>query len=197
MTWKESIIYILQNNKLNEEYRPMHYRDITNSIIEQKLRDKYGQTPADTVNAQLTTDKLGLFESLGNGEYRLTDAGKRFVIQNATDKLKPKDDSNKNKDINNVQTSHTDISQKLIRIYGMFWMREGINWSHNPKLLGVQSTGASPIDLSEMRGIYICFTMVVRLYMWVKLQNNLFCNVLSNIQKIDWPHAGIDSHGLE
>lgn len=157
MTWKESIIYILQNNKLNEEYRPMHYRDITNSIIEQKLRDKYGLTPADTVNAQLTTDKSGLFESLGNGEYRLTEAGKQFVIQNATDKLKPKDDSDKNKDINNVQTSHIDISQKLIRNYGMFWMREGINWSHNPKLLGVQSTGATPIDLSEMRGIYMLY----------------------------------------
>lgn len=29
MTWKDAIIYVLQNNRLNDSYRPMHYRDIT------------------------------------------------------------------------------------------------------------------------------------------------------------------------
>ena len=151
MTWKNAIIYVLQNNRLNDSYRPMHYRDITDLIIDQKLRDSYGKTPADTVNAQLTTNK-NLFESLGEGIYRLTEKGKSF----ADFGKQAQKNGVVNKD-ENTPLTEAKISKTLIKTYGMFWMRDGVNWNHNPKLLGVQSTGATPVDLSEMRGIYMLY----------------------------------------
>lgn len=146
MTWKDAIIYVMQNNKSNGECQPMHYRDITDSIIEQQLRDSIGKTPADTVSAQLTTNK-DLFESLGNGIYRLikgkvnSDGGKNTSNSKSTLKTTDKPSSN----------------STLIKCYGMYWTRDAINWEHSPKLLGVQSDGASPIDLSEMRGVYLLY----------------------------------------
>ena len=151
MTWKDAIIHVLQNNRLNDSYRPMHYRDITDLIIDQKLRDSYGKTPADTVNAQLTTNK-NLFESLGEGIYRLTEKGESF----ADFGKQPQKNGTVNKE-ENTPLSEIKISKTLIKTYGMFWMRDGVNWNHNPKLLGVQSTGATPVDLSEMRGIYMLY----------------------------------------
>ncbi len=151
MTWKDAIIYVMQNNRLNDSYRPMHYRDITDLIIDQKLRDSYGKTPADTVNAQLTTNK-NLFESLGEGIYRLTEKGESFADFGKQ--------AQKNGTVNkeeNTPLSEIKISKTLIKTYGMFWMRDGVNWNHNPKLLGVQSTGATAVDLSEMRGIYMLY----------------------------------------
>lgn len=151
MTWKDAIIHVLQNNRLNDSYRPMHYRDITDLIIDQKLRDSYGKTPADTVNAQLTTNK-NLFESLGEGIYRLTEKGESF----ADFGKQAQKNGVVNKD-ENTPLTEAKISKTLIKTYGMFWMRDGVNWNHNPKLLGVQSTGATPVDLSEMRGIYMLY----------------------------------------
>lgn len=143
MTWKDAIVHILQNNKAGDEYLPMHYRDITNTIIEQQLRTSFGKTPADTVNACLTTQKE-LFESLGNGLYRLLDNG-----QSHTTPVKDKADK--------APAACKPAADKLIKVYGMFWMREAINWNKNPKLLGIQSDGAEQIDLSEMRGIYMLY----------------------------------------
>ncbi len=139
MTWKDAIIYIMQHNTMNGECQPMHYRDITNLIIEQQLTDSIGKTPAETVNAGLSTNK-DLFESLGNGIYRM-------IIERSP-ASKPTSES-----------TGTSIPTKesLIKSYGMFWMRNGINWEHSPKLMGVQSTGAEPVDLSEMRGIYLLY----------------------------------------
>lgn len=148
MTWKDAIIYILQSNRTSEGYQPMHYRDITDAIIEKKLRDKYGKTPADTVNAYLSTNK-DLFESLGGGEYRLTATGEDLAVkkqQQPSQQLPAP-----------AAPPVAAGSRKLIKNYGMYWVRDGINWNQNPRLWGVQSTGAAPIDLSEMRGIYMLY----------------------------------------
>ena len=155
MIWKEAIILILQNNKENGEFRPMHYRDITDSIIENNLREegKYGKTPADTVNANLSTNPK-LFEAIGGGNYKLTKEGESFSIKN-TKKLSTKEVP--------IETQHSDqlasitIQDNLIKNFGMYWIRDGVNWKHNPKLLGSQSDGAQPIDLSEMRGVYMLY----------------------------------------
>lgn len=156
MTWKEAIVYILQNNKLNGELRPMHYRDITDWILEKELRGKgeYGNTPANTVSMYLTKNP-NLFEALGGGEYRLTDAGRKYhleYIENTPSK-------NQEESEENVQGHKTSDASPdpLIKNFGMYWIRDGVNWKHNPKLLGSQSDGAQPIDLSEMRGVYMLY----------------------------------------
>lgn len=155
MTWKECIVYILQNNRQNDQYKPMHYRDITNSIVEQNLRTSYGNTPADTVNAQLNTHK-DLFESLGDGEYRLTSKGEKMKINSKTTSVLKKEENLSEMKKDEDKTLGTE-NDNLIKSFGMYWVREAINWVKNPKLLGVQSSGTNPIDLSEMRGIYMLY----------------------------------------
>lgn len=155
MIWKEAIILVLQNNKENGEFRPMHYRDITDSIIENNLREegKYGKTPADTVNANLSTNPK-LFEAIGGGIYKLTKEGESFSIENKK-KLSPKEDPKETQ--YSDQLASITIQDNLIKNFGMYWMRDGINWKQNPKLLGSQSDGAQPVDLSEMRGVYLLY----------------------------------------
>lgn len=155
MTWKEAIIFVLQNNKENGQFRPMHYRDITDSIIEKNLREegKYGKTPADTVNSNLSTTPK-LFESIGGGIYRLTNEGENFSIGNKKNLfIKEKPAENQYPE----QSTPTSIQDHIIKNFGMYWMKDGINWKQNPKLLGVQSDGALSVDLSEMRGVYMLY----------------------------------------
>ena len=38
MTWTDAIITVLQQSKNNDEYIPMHYIDITNSIVENNFK---------------------------------------------------------------------------------------------------------------------------------------------------------------
>ena len=126
MTWKECIVYILQNNRQNDQYKPMHYRDITNSIVEQNLRTSYGNTPADTVNAQLNTHK-DLFESLGDGEYRLTSKGEKMKINSKTTSVLKKEENLSEMKKDEDKTLGTE-NDNLIKSFGMYWVREAINW---------------------------------------------------------------------
>jgi len=151
MTWKNAIISVLQENRQGNKYVPMHYRDITDLIIEKRLVDSYGQTPANTVSRVLTTTKT-LFSRVNDGEYSLTEEGQKYVIHNGI-----KFNKHDLKNSEGITTIFENVTETLIPTYGMFWLREGINWDNHPKLLGVQSTGATPIDLSEMRGIYMLY----------------------------------------
>lgn len=148
MTWKDAIIQVFRNNKVNGKCVPMYYRDITDNIFESGLKETTGKTPAFTVSAQLSKNP-NLFEALGEGVYRLIEKGK-------DDSKKSQDKDSKDVKINSLPK--LPLSQeKLIANYGMYWMRDGINWDNCPKLLGTQSSGSVPIDLSEMRGIYMLY----------------------------------------
>lgn len=150
MTWKEAILNILQNNENGDAYAPMHYRDITNAIFEKGLIDpNKGKTPANSVSANLSKNP-DLFENLGGGMYRLKE-------------LSGNKNSNKKENISENQPNLKGETakpahghSKLIQSYGMYWLRDGIDWD-NPKLWGIQSSGAKAIDLSEMRGVYMLY----------------------------------------
>lgn len=148
MTWKEAIKKVLEENKVGSSYIPMHYRDITNRIIDENLVSSYGKTPARTVSTILTTSK-GMFTRVDEGTYI-------FSTSEKDSPRKEKANNTKQKPVDNVTTSCTN-HEKLVPSYGMYWMRDAINWEASPTLLGVESTGASPIDLSEMRGIYLLY----------------------------------------
>lgn len=152
MTWKDAILHILQQNKKGDEYAPMHYRDITNAIIEHNLIKSKGKTPANTVSAILTGNK-DLFESLGDGEFKLTQKEETSSFGKGNKKIF--DTTHKATEPKNSEIKPT--VSRLIQSYGMYWMRDGINWHSNTRLLGVQSFGAGNIDLSEMRGIYMLY----------------------------------------
>ena len=155
MTWKEAVIYTLQQNKKNNEYLPMHFRDITDYIAENNLRQEMTNTPANTVSANLTTNKE-LFNQLGAGVYCLTEKGINYVINNTNNS---KNKTNLDKEEESIEQQDAIYSQNktLIQSYGMFWKRNAINWEQKPKLLGTQATNSPTIDLSEMRGVYMLY----------------------------------------
>lgn len=151
MTWKEAVKKVLEDNKIGDSYLPMHYRDITDKIIEEKLVGSYGKTPARTVSMTLTTSK-GMFTRVDEGTYILT------MSENNKSKNGDTNKTRKNKATDTINETIADPKkEKLVPSYGMYWMRDAINWESTPKLLGVESTGALPIDLSEMRGIYMLY----------------------------------------
>ena len=155
MTWKDAIVFTFQRNKHFDKFRPMHYRDITDYVIWNNLVDTKGQTPANTVSNTLTTNN-DIFEPLGEGEYKLTEKGEKYNINSTKQKASKEEPTNLPIKESQDQLSEND-KQILIPAYGMYWMREGINWDKHPKLLGVQSTGVPPIDLSDMRGVYMLY----------------------------------------
>ena len=151
MTWKEAVKKVLEDNKIGDSYLPMHYRDITDKIIEEKLVGSYGKTPARTVSMTLTTSK-GMFTRVDEGTYILT------MSENNKSKNGDTNKTRKNKVTDTINETIADPKKEnLVPSYGMYWMRDAINWESKPKLLGVESTGALPIDLSEMRGIYMLY----------------------------------------
>ncbi|MDE5969081.1 MAG: hypothetical protein K2G64_08265, partial [Muribaculaceae bacterium] len=116
---------------------PMHYKDITAAIIENKLVETVGKTPVHTVNAQLCSSK-NLFKSLGSGIYCLVEESSKATAEST------------------ISSKACITASNLIQAYGMFWSREAVNWS-KPKLLGLQSSEGAPINFNQMRGIYLLY----------------------------------------
>ena len=50
-----------------------------------------------------------------------------------------------------------DEQYAVFTAFGMFWRRESVEWSRNPKLLGMQQIGATPVDFNNQRGIYLLY----------------------------------------
>lgn len=50
LTWREAIDRVLSESSV-----PMHYKEITDKIVSDKLRVSLGATPAYTVNAQISS----------------------------------------------------------------------------------------------------------------------------------------------
>lgn len=162
MTWIEAIIKVLQENVVNKEYEPMDYKDITDIILQRRLKTTSGVTPSRTVNSYLTT-YTDLFYRADEGVYGLTKEGKKYQI----DSIQNIDPVQNIQEIALEETEEeqelnaqieSDLSHKIIKIYGMYWDRKLIDWNHTtPKLLGRDGATGRPVDFSQMRGIYILY----------------------------------------
>ncbi len=69
-TWDDAIIHVLGDN-----VDPLKTIDIYNKIEENKFYKTTGKTPLNTVSAQLTRNSNLYYESLGDGNYKLSDKG--------------------------------------------------------------------------------------------------------------------------
>ena len=168
MKWIDAIVYTLQNNRTeNGEYEPMHYSDITEAIIENNLRNKFGITPQNTVNATLSTHPE-LFIKMVLGMYGLTDKGKKYIVKGVpTAIIEPTEtpetietqedtdsDAPEESDPKIAEEIENENKSKIVKIFGMFWDRSKVNWSAN-NMLGQQIGKSDPVDFSEVRGIYL------------------------------------------
>jgi len=145
MPWREAIETILQVSS-----EALHYTDISNQIIERKLRTKLGATPASTVSAFLTTGIKNEgqecpFKKVGRGLYLWSGKGNSQKKPTSTDSVLNKDDEN------------PDEQNTIISSFGMFWRRSAVEWSPTPKLLGMQEIGAEAVDFSKQLGVYLLY----------------------------------------
>lgn len=137
-TWRNAIEKVLR-----EASGAMHYKDLTDKIIEAGLRGKLGATPAATVSAHLTTaikneGSQCPWQKIGRGLYVW--------------KAKAGISSEASQDISVEEEQYEVVSS-----FGMFWRRDSIEWTASPKILGMQQIGAEAVDFNKQIGIYLLY----------------------------------------
>jgi hypothetical protein len=133
-SWKEAIVTVL-----SESPEPLHYQQITERILSRGLKSTAGATPSATVNAQIASS------------IKHEGASSPFVrVVKGVFALRAKAD---------LPSSDTDeeLSDDVIRAFGMYWQRELVVWRSRPRLFGRQQVGAKSVDFGEQRGVYILY----------------------------------------
>jgi hypothetical protein len=142
LTWRKAIEKVL-----SEAPGAIHYKDITDKIIEDGLRSSLGATPAATVSGQLFTaiKKEGEkcpFQRIGRGLYVWKQ--KAGITQKPTTTAREPEEED-------------EVQYEIISSFGMFWRRDAIDWVSTPKILGMQQIGAQPVDFHKQAGIYLLY----------------------------------------
>ncbi|MBM4023932.1 MAG: hypothetical protein FJ280_00775 [Planctomycetes bacterium] len=144
LTWRKAI-----DKVLGASSTPLHYNDITQRIIAEGLRRKLGATPAATVNAQISASIKHDGESsphvrVAKGTFAMKSSGAQPIV--VPQKLTPE-----------VSESEEEEQYEIISSFGMFWRKDAVEWGPNPKLLGMQQIGATPVDFCKQLGIYLLY----------------------------------------
>jgi hypothetical protein len=151
LTWQKAIQKVLAGST-----GPLHYKEITDRILADGLRENIGATPVATVSAQITQSikKEGSkspYVRVAKGTYALavkpTESAANAQVPSAAQAIQ---------DIP-VEEDDVDEQYAVFTAFGMFWRRESVEWSRNPKLLGMQQIGATPVDFNNQRGIYLLY----------------------------------------
>lgn len=145
LTWKKAIDKVLSSSPT-----PLHYSEITEQIISEGLRKSIGAIPKATVNAQISASikhkgELSPYIRISRGTFSIKKHGPSgLIIQK---KLTPKI----------LESKDTEEQYEIISSFGMFWRKDGIEWSSTPKLLGMQQIGATPVDFCKQLGVYLLY----------------------------------------
>ncbi len=146
--WRDSIIEVLK-----AAAEPLHYTDITDRIVEQELKTEFGATPAKSVSASITMSlkeegEESPFVRVGRGIYALRSA--------ITSELEATASSSGYAVATAVAEQAVEPDEMgLINAFGMYWKRDAVRWVATPKILGQQQVGASSVDFSGQRGVYL------------------------------------------
>ena len=145
LTWKQAITKVLESSQ-----EPLHTQDITEAIITDGLRTSMGATPVATVAAQLYSS----IKQYGKDSPYVRVAKGTFALakQNSSDVI------SENSTIGSTVSSEDEEEQyAIISSFGMFWRRNVVEWASQPKLLGMQKIGATPVDFNKQLGVYLLY----------------------------------------
>jgi len=151
LTWQKAIQKVLAYSP-----GPLHYKEITERILENGLRKNIGATPVATVSAQITQSikkdgSASPYIRVAKGTYALS---ANFSISNASQTHPAVDEEDEG---SLIELEDVDEQYAVFTAFGMFWRRESVEWGKNPKLLGMQQIGATPVDFNNQRGIYLLY----------------------------------------
>ncbi len=147
-SWKEAIKRVLA-----ESDTPLHYTEISEQILARGYYETDGATPAASVNSQLTASikhegERSPFIRVGKGIFTLKD-------KSAIPSL-PLPPISKQKKSPQTE-SDEDISDSIIRSFGMYWQRDLVVWRNDPKMYGKQQALSKAVDFGKQKGIYILY----------------------------------------
>lgn len=137
MPWQDAIREVLGSSTT-----PLHYREITDRILERGLRKKVGATPSAIVNATIWTSIKRFGE---DSPFRRVDKG-TFVLSNAPQLQVP---------------PPPDEDNEIVISFGAFWERARVDWKAKPRLFGVFQTERAPkanptrVDFCGQHGVYL------------------------------------------
>ncbi len=154
LTWKDAVIRVFQEN----QNKSLHYKEITGYIIEKKYKTIFGKTPADTVNALLTTHPK-LFKKEGNGFFSLIQGVDSHIIER-TEKL----------------------PQVILRNYGLKWKKADVDWSDNT-LYGKSKDTKKHFDFADQIGIYVLYDENKIVYIGQSVDSSIFTRLKDHKKK--------------
>ena len=136
---------------LRDHGAPLHYQDITSSILDQSLHTLAGVTPERTVNAYLNQmTKLGHPWYVNNIRKTTRGVFEYFDPSNSPDVLEPTDESDDG-DEDGVTEADTKVR---VACYGLHWDRSLVDWAKS-EVLGRAYPGAVAINFADQKGIYL------------------------------------------
>ena len=148
MNWDDAI-----RNVLKDSNDAMHYSEIANAIRDRELRRSYGATPAQTVNAIISTSikeqENSPYIRISRGYYHLREVLEKqptFVLQDSEKSAKP-----------NVEGSGDKEAEGIITSFGIYWNREDVAWKARAKIWGQQKRDADIIDFGQQTGVYLLY----------------------------------------
>ena len=125
----------------------MHYRAVSERIVEQELTRSVGATPAGQANYALRSlMKSGaVAQAEGTGMYALPE-----VVEHEREEAARAEDE--------AAEAVTDDSRLTVKAYGLYWDRELVDWTPGPtsrqaQLLG--DAGSGPVNFADQDGIYL------------------------------------------
>ena len=133
MSWIDAIAKILK-----EEKKPIYYTEIAELIAERGYRTSLGATPANTVNAYISSD---INRRKGKSQFVRTERG-TYMLREAI------------QEIEQEEVEQLEEKPNLIAGYGVYWDRNKVNWK-SPKILGSELNNSTTIDFSKQIGIYL------------------------------------------
>jgi len=134
-SWKSAIITVLAQSQ-----EPLHYHEITERIMTAGLRTTSGATPDATVSAQISSS----IKHDGAQSPFLRVAKGTFTLRRKGAAVQPPDIE-----------PQDEISDDVIRAFGIHWQREHVVWRRQPRLYGRQQVAAKSVDFSGQRGVYV------------------------------------------
>jgi hypothetical protein len=135
VSWEDAIRQIL-----SEHAGPMHYTDIAAAISARGIKSVANPAASVAVNlSRSLSDPESPFRKVGKGEYALRER-LREIAAGVQDESPGEQD---------------EPETGALRAFGMFWQRDGVSWSGQPRLMGRQSEGASEVNFSDQVGVYL------------------------------------------
>ena len=145
-SWMEAIKRVL-----GESPSPLHYTEVSEQILSRGYYKTDGATPAATVNAQIAVSikhdgDNSPFIRVGKGIFALKNpASTSMALGQKPGKLAA------------ISDSEVEVSDSIIRSFGMYWQRDLVVWRNEPRLYGKQQAASKSIDFGKQKGIYILY----------------------------------------